>query len=172
MFLATTARDLESTAEDGEEMVGINFTFAKDRRSSVLVRQHWANRLIMRSALPLGLQELWTINCLGGVVELDARPPTVCSDCNIKPKFLQDSNISKHTEGANRLIKTRLLCNENKASLCSNQGFFAMETRLLCKTMNASLKSSRRSSVSLDNSSVEWDSGNTEVSGLVLNHFR
>ena len=69
-------------------------------------------------------------------------------------------------------MKTRLLRNENKASLYSNQGFFAMETRLLCKTMNASLKSSRRSSVSLDNSSVEWDSGNTEVSGLVLNHFR
>ena len=32
MFLTTTARNLESTAEDGEERVGINFTFAKDRR--------------------------------------------------------------------------------------------------------------------------------------------
>ena len=33
MFLTAAARDLESTAEDGEERVGINFTFAKDRRS-------------------------------------------------------------------------------------------------------------------------------------------
>ena len=172
MFLTATVKHFENGNEYGKERPRINFMFATDRRSSVLARQHWASRLIMRAALPLGLQELWTINCLGSVVERDARPPTVCSDCNIKPKFLQDSNISKHTEGANRLIKTRLLCNENKASLYSNQGFFAMETRLLCKTMNASLKSSRRSSVSLDNSSVEWDSGNTEVSGLVLNHFR
>ena len=34
MLLTAAARDLESTAEDGEERVGINFTFAKDRRSS------------------------------------------------------------------------------------------------------------------------------------------
>ena len=33
MFLTATARDSESTAEDGEERFGINFTFAKDRRS-------------------------------------------------------------------------------------------------------------------------------------------
>ena len=33
MFLTATARDLESTAEDGEERFGTNFTFAKDRRS-------------------------------------------------------------------------------------------------------------------------------------------
>ena len=33
MFLTATARDLESTAEDGEERYGTNFTFAKDRRS-------------------------------------------------------------------------------------------------------------------------------------------
>ena len=33
MFLMATARDLESTAEDLEERFGINFTFAKDRRS-------------------------------------------------------------------------------------------------------------------------------------------
>ena len=34
MFLTAAARDLESATEDGEERVGINFTFAKDRRSS------------------------------------------------------------------------------------------------------------------------------------------
>ena len=34
MFLTAAARHLESTAEDGEERVGINLTFAKDRRSS------------------------------------------------------------------------------------------------------------------------------------------
>ena len=33
MFLTATARDSESTAEDGEERFGTNFTFAKDRRS-------------------------------------------------------------------------------------------------------------------------------------------
>ena len=38
--------------------------------------------------------------------------------------------------------------------------------------INFMFATDRRSSVSLDNSSVEWDSGNTEVSGLVLNHFR
>ena len=140
MFLTATVRDFENGNEYGKERPRINFMFATDRRSSVLARQHWASRLIMRSALPLGLQELWTINCLGSVVERDARPPTVCSDCNIKPKFLQDSNISKHTEGTNRLIKTRLLCNENKASLQWKQGFFAMKTRLLYIVIKASLQ--------------------------------
>ena len=135
MFLMAAARDLESTAEDGEERVVINYTFAKDRRSSVLARQHWASRLIMRSALPLGLQEIWIMNCWDGVVERDARPPTVCSDCNIKPKFLQDSNISKHTEGANRLIKARLLCNENKASLQWKQDSFARQWMLPWKAV-------------------------------------
>lgn len=33
MFLTATARDSESTAEDGVERFGTNFTFAKDRRS-------------------------------------------------------------------------------------------------------------------------------------------
>ena len=35
VFLTAAARHLECTAEDGEERVGINLTFAKDRRSSV-----------------------------------------------------------------------------------------------------------------------------------------
>ena len=69
MFLTATARDSESTAEDGEERFGTNFTFAKDRRS--------VSKLSKSAGYALGLAAWFAriMNCLGGVVERDARPP-------------------------------------------------------------------------------------------------
>ena len=56
-------------AEDGEERFGTNFTFAKDRRSE--------SKLIKSADYAIGFAAWFAriMNCLGGVVERDARPP-------------------------------------------------------------------------------------------------
>ena len=113
-------------AEDGEERVGINLTFAKDRRAGRSTTQSKTIHYVLGFVL-------WCariMNCLGGVVERDARPPIPCSDSSTKHQIhtLPDSNTVEYL----LRLQTRLLYEENKASLYCKTNLFAVQGSLVC----------------------------------------